>query len=62
MNPLKRPSESSAQEDAGVHKRQKRECQDFTPRRFCTFVKQSCHYIYFFMKHYYTYSGEQSIM
>jgi endoribonuclease Dicer len=40
MNPLKRTSESDVREDeAGVHKRQKRECQDFTPRRFCTFVK-----------------------
>jgi len=40
MNPLKRPSESLLQEDeAGMHKLQKRECQDFTPRRFCKFVK-----------------------
>ncbi|RCV28682.1 hypothetical protein SETIT_5G422300v2 [Setaria italica] len=34
MNPLKRTSESSVQEDEGVHKQQKRECQDFTPRRY----------------------------
>ncbi|KAG2593731.1 hypothetical protein PVAP13_5NG012593 [Panicum virgatum] len=35
MNPLKRPSESLLQEDeAGMHKLQKRECQDFTPRRY----------------------------
>ncbi|XP_039850430.1 endoribonuclease Dicer homolog 3a-like isoform X2 [Panicum virgatum] len=35
MNPLKRPFESLLQEDeAGRHKQQKRECQDFTPRRY----------------------------
>jgi endoribonuclease Dicer len=39
MNPLKRPAEPFAQEDeADQMKRQKRECQDFTPRRFCKFV------------------------
>ena len=40
MNPLKRPFESLLQEDeAGRHKQQKRECQDFTPRRFCKFAQ-----------------------
>ncbi|XP_062207830.1 endoribonuclease Dicer homolog 3a isoform X2 [Phragmites australis] len=35
MNPLKRPSESFGQEDeADRHNRQKRWCQDFTPRRY----------------------------
>ncbi|KAK3162796.1 hypothetical protein QOZ80_1BG0093880 [Eleusine coracana subsp. coracana] len=35
MNPLKRPAESLAQEDeADGIKKQRRECQDFTPRRY----------------------------
>jgi endoribonuclease Dicer len=38
-NTLKRPCKTSPPEgETDKYKRQKRECQDFSPRRFCTFV------------------------
>jgi endoribonuclease Dicer len=51
MNPLKRPSKSFLQEgEAGMHKRQKNECQDFTPRRFANLSKQLRYYLLTFRR------------